>query len=197
MAYDDIQLLSSPGWAPRVVYYGMDASEAFSKGDVLTLASSGQVQEALTTGVTAPGLLGISMGGGVGPGGITINNPRTGTTYAENDQIPVIIPDSNTFFITENYTVAASAYQDTAPTVADMGATCSLMSISGVWGLDIGEDADEATCRIMDILNVRKESIRDTGETLATTDTYFIVFQIVAHMGTPDSGEVVDRIGET
>ena len=89
MAYDDIQIHSSQGGVtPRIAYFGMDSGEAFTKGDVLSCVSEdGQVQEAVATGVTAPGLTGIAMEGSVGPAGIARLNPKTGTTYAENDAI--------------------------------------------------------------------------------------------------------------
>ena len=196
MAYDDIQIHSSTGGEPRIAYWGMDASEAFSKGDVVVLANTGQIQEALTTGPLPAGLTGIAMGGAVGPAGVTLNNPRTGTTYAENDRIPVALPDVNTWFRTKNYT-EGTAFNDAAPTTAAIGDQCGLVSITGVWGVDNGQDANEGVARIMDVLNVRGESIIDTGETLTTSDVYWIVFQLVAHQGTPDSAEAPTPIAET
>ncbi len=199
MALDDIQIHSSQGGVnPRIFYFGMDAGEAFSRGDVVTLADTGQVQEALTTGVLPAGLTGVAMAGSVGPVGTTYNNPRTGTTYAENDAIPVAMFDLGTVWRTHQFTEAASTFNEAAPTRASIGDTCSIMSIGGVWGVDQGEDADEATCRIMDVLNVRGESIQDTGETLTATATdYWVIFQVVAHMQTPDSAEAADPISET
>lgn len=199
MAYDDIQLHSSQsGVTPRILYFGMDASETFSKGDIVTLANTGQVQEALTTGVLPAGLTGVAMAGPTGPGGITLNNPRTGTTYAENDAIPVAMFDLGTLWRTHNYTEAASAWNEAAPTRATIGDEGALMSIGGVWGFDQGEDANEATCRVVDVLNSRGESIQDTGETLTATATdYWVVFQVIAHASTPDSAEAPDPIAET
>ncbi len=196
MAYDDIQFHSSTGGEPRIDHWGMDAAEAFSKGDVVVLAATGQIQEALTTGPLPAGLTGIAMAGSIGPGAITINNPRTGTTYAENDRLPVALFDINSRWITKNYT-EGTAFNDAAPTRANIGDEIGLVSISGVWGVDQGMDTNEAIGRITDILNVRKESIQDTGQTLATTDTYWVVFQVVAHQGTPDSAEAPDPISET
>ena len=185
MAYDDIQVFSTPGGGgPRIMHYGMDAGETFSKGDAVTLADTGQIQESVSTGVLAEGLTGIAMGGGIGPGGITINNPRTDAAYAENDRIPVAIPDMNTYFITQNFTTDEATFSDVAPLTTNIGDECALVSIGGVWGIDSGPDAGTETCRIHDVLNIRKESIVDTGETLLTTDTFYIVFQIVSHQGT-------------
>ena len=199
MAYDDIQVHSSNGGvSPRIVHWGMDAGESFSKGDVVTLADTGQVQEALATGTLPAGLTGIAMAGAEGPGGLTINNPRTNAAYAENDAIPVALFDLGTFWKTHQFTEAASTWNEAAPTRASIGDTCSIMAIGNIWGVDQGEDADEATCRIMDVLNARGQSIQDTGETLTATATnYWVIFQVIAHQGTPDSAEAADPISET
>ena len=202
MAYDDIQVFSTPGGGgPRIVHYGMDASETFGKGDVVVLAATGQIQEALGTGPLAEGLTGIAMGGPSGPGGITLTNPRTDTTYAENDRIPVAIPDMTSYFITKNFTTDESSFSDVAPTTANIGDACALVDLSaGTWGIDSGPDSGTETCRIHDVLNARKESIVDTGETLAITDTFWIVFQIVSHQGTSANvtlGQASAPISET
>ncbi len=201
MAYDDIQVFSTPGGGgPRIMHYGYDAAETFGKGDVVVLADTGQIQECITTGPLAEGLTGIAMGGPNGPGGITLNNPRTNTTYAADDRIPVALPDMNTYFITNNFTTNESAFSDAAPTSANIGDQCAIVSIGGIWGIDSGPDSGTETCRIHDVLNARKESIVDTGETLATTDTFWIVFQIVSHQGTSANvtlGQASAPLGET
>ncbi len=199
MAHDDIQIHSSQGGVtPRVAYFGMDASEAFSKGDVLTCANTGQVQEAVDTGVTAPGLTGIALQGSVGPSGTTYLNPKTGVAYVENDAIGVALMDRGTLWKTQNYTEAGSAWNEAAPSRASIGDTGGLLSLGGVWGFDSGEATDAATLRLMDIHNSKGESIQDTGETLTATATdYWVIFQVVADWSTPDSGEAVDPIGET
>ncbi len=196
MAYDDIQILSSTGWTPRIMHYRMDAAEAFSKGDVVVVADTGQLQEALTTGPLPGGLTGIAMAGSIGIGGITLTNPRTNAAYAENDMIPVSLPDINTWYYTKNYT-EGTAFNDVAPVSTLIGDQVGLVSISGVWGVDQGQDANEGVARVQDVLNSQKESIQVTGETLTTSDTYWIVFQIVAHQGTPDSAEAPAPISET
>lgn len=186
MAYDDIQVFSSPGGEPRIAYYGMDASETFGKGDVVVLAATGQIQEAISTGPLAEGLLGVAMGGPEAASGSLGNklNPRTNAQFAENDRIPVAIPGADVYFITQNFTTDESSFNDAAPGLANIGDAVAIVSIGGVWGIDSGPDSGTETCRIHDVLNVRKESVVDTGETLTTSDTYHIVFQIVSHMGT-------------
>jgi hypothetical protein len=199
MAFDDIQIHNSQGGVtPRILFFGMDAAEAFSKGDVVTLANTGQVQEALTTGVESPGLTGVAMQGPVGRTGTTYKNPKTDAAYATNDAIAVAMFDLGTVWKTHNYTEAATTWNEAAPSRASIGDTGSLMSIGGVWGFDSGEDADEATCRIIDVLNSKGQSIQDTGETLTATATdYWVILQVIAHMQTPDSGEATDPIAET
>ena len=199
MAYDDIQEHSSQGGVtPRIAYWGMDAGEAFSKGDVVTLANTGQVQEAVDTGVTAPGLTGIAMEGSVGADTTSHNNPKTGAAYAENDPIAVALLDKGTFWKTHNFTEAGTTWNEAAPSRGSIGDTGGLLSLSGVWGFDQGEATNAATVRLMDIHKARGESIQDTGETLTATATdYWVIFQVIADWATPDSGEAVDPIAET
>jgi hypothetical protein len=143
-------------------------------------------------------LTGIAIEGSVGPTGTTYINPKTGVAYAENDAIGVALMDLGTLWRTHNYTETGSSWNEIAPTRASIGDTGGLLSLGGVWGFDSGEATNAATLRLMDILNARGQSIQDTGETLGTTATdYWVVFQVVAHWGTPDSGEAVDPIGET
>ena len=202
MAYDDIQFYSSPNGGPRIAYASFDSGESFGKGDVVTLvAEDGDIQESLATGVTGPALYGVALAGPNGPGGITLNDPQTDTTYAAGALIPVAIPDSNTLWITRNFSAASSAFDDTAPLVADIGNAIGLVSIGGVWGVDLAPDTDDTVGRLIDILDNQKVSLLPraggTARTVATTDAFWVVFQIIAHMGTPDSGESVAPIGET
>ncbi len=204
MAYDDIQFYSSPTGGPRIEYHAFDSGETFGKGDVVTkVAEDGDIQEALAGGggVTGPGLLGIALAGPNGPGGITLNDPQTDTAYAAGAMIPVMIPDSNTLWITRNYSLAGVAFDDTAPVVADIGDVVGVISIGGIWGLDNAPEANDATCRVIDVLDNQKVSLNPraggTARTVATTDAFWVVFQIIAHMGTPDSGESVAPIAET
>ncbi len=203
MAYGDIQVHQTPPGGLRIEYHAMDAAEAFSKGDVVVLASTGEIQEALTTGPLSTGLLGIAMGGPTGPGGITLNDPRTDTTYATGAMIPVAIPTSDTLFRTKNFTTATTAFDDTAPLAANLGDAVGLVSISGVWGIDLqaSPDSNELTCRLVGIEDNTgrplQPKVGGTARTVSTGTIYWVIFQIIAHMGLPDSGEAVAPIGET
>ncbi len=201
MAYDDIQFYHSPNGGARIEHHAMDAGESFGKGDVVGLADTGEIQESLTTGPIHSGLLGIAMGGPNGPGGITLNDPATDAAYATGAMIPVAIPNSDVLWATKNFSAASAAFDDTAPLVADIGNACGLVSIGGIWGLDLAPDTNDTTCRLIDVLDSQKISLQPraggTARTVATTDVFWVVFQIIAHQGTPDSGEAVAPIAET
>ena len=183
MGARDIMPWNSPtGGHCRVQHYRVDASQTFFEGEVVYLNADGELQESADEPVPA-NVTGIALGG---PGASI--NPRTGVAWATGDLVPVALP-GDTYFITPNFTTNGSAFDDAAPTVAMLGDPLALALIGGVWGVDQGPDTNDSTCRLIDILNEQKESIQVSGETLATTDVFYIVFQIVAHQGTPDSAE--------
>ena len=193
MALNDIIVHQSPhGGSPLIRYYPLNASQTFFKGEVVRVNGDGEVTETATE-PSAANVTGIAMAG-PGTTATALRNPKTNTTWATGDRVPVSIPSSDVLYRTENWTVAGSAFDDTAPAATDIGETVSLALISGVWGVDNGPGANAAIGRVEDILNASMESILITGETLLTTDTFHIVFSIIAHTGTPDSGEAVDPI---
>jgi hypothetical protein len=184
MAARDIMPWNGPnGQYPRIQHFRINASEGFFDGEPVAVNADGELTESATEPVPAD-LLGIALGG---PG--AARNPATGNAWATGDLAPVCVFDSNHYFITSNFTAAGSAFDDTAPAVANLGDQASLALISGSWGIDAGPSTNDATCRIIDILNARKESIQVTGETLSTGDLYYVVFVVVAHQNTPDSAE--------
>ncbi len=194
MALDDIQIHSSPGGGPSIRYYQIEASQTFQKGEPVSLDNDGQVTECAAE--PAPeDLLGIAMAGPAATAGTfgAMNNPRTNTTYADGDRFPVLIPQDRDQFITANWTTGGSAFSDTVPDITDIGDVCSLDLIAGVWGVQQAGTGASAIGIIDDVLNVRKESIFDTGETLATTDTFYIVFTITAHQ----HGNIAEMIAGT
>jgi hypothetical protein len=182
MALDDIQIHSSPGSGPWIQYYQIEASQTFDRGDVVSLDNDGQVTEG--AGELAPeDLLGIAMAGPAATAGTAgaKDNPRTGVAYADGDRFPVLIPRPTDQFITANWTTDSASFSDTVPDITDVGDVISLDVIGGVWGVEMGGTASSAVGVITDVLNVRKESIFDTGETLTVTDTFYIVFTINSH----------------
>lgn len=193
MAYDDIVVHASPlGGHIRTMYFPFEDGETYGKGDVVSLDLDGQLSEGADE-LLPEDLCGIALAGPSGPGGSTLNNPRTDAAYAEanNDRIPVIIPVDGMTFATKNFTGDGATYSNTAPVAAMIGDIIALALIGGVWGVDQGPANGTQVGRIVDILNVRKESILDTGETLATTDTFWIVFTIQSHQFAGGSTELV------
>lgn len=191
MAYDDIQVHSSPmGGHCRVHHWPMEATFAGGKGDVVKVELDGQIVEAADEDIPED-ILGVALGGPSGPGATTLNNPRTNTTYADGDLIPVAMPDASTYFVTKNFTTDGTTFDNAQPTAAVIGDICSLALISGVWGIDNGPGAGTQTCRIVDVLNARKESILTTGETLASGSTYWVVFAILASQMGPSAELIV------
>ncbi len=190
MGRGDIALFQSPlGGASLIRHYPLNASEGFFEGEPVSVNTEGELTESATAMVPAD-LMGIAL---AGPGGGR-RNPNTGSDWDTGDLCPVMIPNSATTWITPNFAKASAAFDDTAPVASDIGDACGLVLLSNVWGVDGAPDTNDGIGRIEDILNVRKESILATGETLATTDTFFIVFTIIAHQGTPDSAEAADPI---
>lgn len=185
MAARDIMPFNGPfGGHSRVIHFRLNASETFDVGEPVSVNADGELTESDDDPLDAD-IMGIAMGGpGAGQ-----TNPATGANWATGDLVPVVIPDSNSLFITRNYSEAGSAFNDTAPVVARIGDECGLSLISGSWGVDISTTNN--TCRIIDLLNENKESIQQSGETLDTSagqilsaPAYYVVFQIIGHQST-------------
>ncbi len=186
MAYDDIQAHSSPrGGTDWVQHFPMETGVTFGKGDFVKMDTDGQITECVDE-EDPEDILGLAMAGPSGPGASTLNNPRTGTTYADGDRIPVLISTPGQLFRTKNYTLAGTAFDDTVPDTSIIGQLAAIALIGGVWGIDSAPAANSETCRIMDVLNGRRESIADTGETLTLQSAtpagkYEIVFALQGH----------------
>lgn len=180
MAAYDIMPASSPdGGHTTVRHFRLNAAETFQVGEPVAVNADGELTESADDPVDAD-LMGIALAPGADPStGTAFDNPRTGAAYTTGDMIPVVIPTPTTYFRTTNFSAAGAAFNDTAPAAADIGDEVGLSLIGGAWGVD--QAAANNTCRIVDILNERGQSIQDTGETLTTADTYTIIFQIVAH----------------
>jgi hypothetical protein len=190
MAARDIMPWNSPlGGHVRVFHFPMNASETFFEGEPVAVNADGEVTESATAPV--PGdFFGIALGGP----GASNTNPKTGVAWATGDLVPVCLPDANSTYISDRFAKASAAFDDTAPVASDIGDAVGLVLIGGRWGFDGAPDADDGLGRIVDILNSRKESILETGETLATTDVYYVVVQFIAHQSTADSAEAADPV---
>ena len=186
MAEFDVMPFDGPNGAhPRVQWGRMTASEVFFAGEPVAQVAAGTITEMVTQD-TGAGLLGIAVNG---PGASEID-PNTGTTYATGAQIGVYIPDSNTHFITRNWSEAGTTFTDTAPVIARIGQEAGLILISGSWGLDY--TASAMTCRVTDILDENGMSLTKSGGTVSlaagkrlAAPAYYVVFKIVSHQGNP------------
>ena len=193
MAAFDIMPFRSPhGQMGKIEHFRMTAGQSFVVGEPVAVVAAGTLTES-TSACADAGIMGIALAPGGATGAASLNW-RTNAAYAGGDRIPVCIPESSTLFITRNWTVAGAAFNDTAPALADIGEEVGLVLIGGVWGIDVASGSMIA--RVVDILNARKTSIQETGETLNTTLVggvvqYWVVFQIVAHqsitLGTADA----------
>jgi hypothetical protein len=146
-------------------------------------------------------LLGIALAGPNGPGGSTLLNPRftsSDRTYADGDKIPILIPTPSTLFITNNITTDGTAFDDTVIAVTDIGQLISMALVGTAWGIDIGPAGGSEVGRVVDVLNGRKESIMDTGETLTLKTaggSYHAVFTIQSHQHAGSTAELINQTG--
>ena len=199
MAVDDIQVHSAPGGGPWILHFPMEASQVFGKGEVVSMDLDGQVSIGADE-LAGEDLLGITMAGNTATAGTfgALLNPRTNLAYADGDLFPVCIPTPSTLFITKNSTSGGTAFDDVVPTTAIIGLTASLALVgTQAWGIDFGPTAGGENCRVVDVLNRRKESISVTGETLTlwsaglATSGSWIVFTIQTHQMAAAGTELV------
>lgn len=176
---------SANGGTSRANVGYITASQTFEMGEPVFVTLAGTISVA-PDAMAADTLLGIAGGG---PG--TANtNPYTGTTtWGVGTRVPIWIPTPGDKFITPNYAAStAGDFGGTAPVVAQIGDFVGLEGIGG----DYGIVADGVKlCRVYDILNSNKDSIRITGETLTASTTkgsYYVVFEIIAHQSMPVTG---------
>lgn len=183
MAKNDIRPFSHPmGGHGRVHWVRLNASETFVAGEPVSINADGELTESADDPVDAD-LFGIALASGDTVGATDGNGTfkfkigafAPGTGYpTTGDLVPVQVPDSNTYFITKNFSAAGSAFADASPALADIGDEVGLSLISGSWGVD--QSATNNTCRIVDVLDANLNSIQLSGGTGTQ-----VVFQIVAH----------------
>ena len=173
MGARDIMPYESTNGTTRVRYFPMKASESFEVGEVVGVDVDGLVNEAADNAADST-VIGIAS---EGPGASNVN-PKTDAVYATNDPIGVWIPNTGDSWITKNFSVSGSVFDDTAPVVANIGDEAGFALIGGNWGLDIAQS--ENLVRIIDILDETKASIIRTQNTLSTGTTSYIVFVILS-----------------
>ena len=194
MAKNDLSVWTTPaGGVPLVRHFPMNASEAFFEGEPVSVNADGECTESATEPVPAD-FMGIALGGP----GAGRTNPATGANWATGDLVPVAIPIPGTTIISQNWSKAGVAFDDTAPVATDIGDAAGLILISNKWGIQGAPDANDGLGRIVDILNHRKESILQTGETLgltsATGKPYYIVMNVISYQESAGGTEASDPV---
>ena len=186
MASLDIMPFSSPLGGTVTVQHGyLDASETFLTGEPVRITASGTISEAADEPVDS-GIVGISAQ----PGSTAVTNPKTNENYTTNDLVSYWPAHPTQLWVTKNFATDGAGTQ-AAPAQTNIGDQCGLSLTTGTWSLDTGVAAGAMICRVVDVLNSQKESIVTAGTTLAATDTFYVVFQIIASQLTPDSGLVI------
>lgn len=185
-AHDIMPLRDTMGGNGVVEEYELNGAPGFVVGEPVGFDdSAGQLVECAPAGdnPTAAELLGIALGPGA-VGSTAHNNWKTGAAYAAGDQVPVSVPSDSQLYITPNFTTNGSAFNNAAPGIANIGDEAGLVKISNDWGLEISGSltSNGAVCRVVDILDDKKRSIRRTNATLTTSDTYYVVFKIGGHL---------------
>ena len=194
MALNDILPYNSPHGGHELVEQYEIATAGFVLGEPVGIdASDGGVAESPTDGSNVENheIVGIALGpASYNIGGVaSTKNPRTGANFAAGDRVPVAVPTNQSTFITSNFTTDGATFDNAAPTAAMIGDEIGLVHIGGDWGVEHGTlDTNATIGRIVDLLDADKNSIQGTTNTLATGTTYYVVFKILAHLGTV-SGE--------
>lgn len=131
-----------------------------------------------------------------------VKNPETGVAFVNGDFIPFAYADTDTFFITKNFTTdstnwststivqygtggpPATSFTTTTgtgdvPTLANaMGVPCGLAKITqgttDIWGIDTNATTTGKICRIVDVLDKKRKSLTVQGAGAG----YYVVFVI-------------------
>ena len=183
MAQNDIVVWKSPHGGHAEINRGyLDASETFLTGEPVRVTADGTISES-PDDPTNDDIIGISAG----PGSTAVRNPETNANYTTNDNVFYSRAADQTLFATQNFATDGAGTQ-AAPAQTNIGDEAGLTLASGVWSLDVGTTNN--VCRIEDVLNSQKDSIVKTGETLTAADEFWVVFRILAHQDTHDTGAV-------
>jgi hypothetical protein len=140
-------------------------------GTPVRIDSNGTLTASASPAVLGSGVWGIAMGINGYTGEL---NPETRAAYAAGDKIPVVLADSDAYFITKNYSAAGSAFGDVVPTVAaSMGQDVRIIKIGAQWGVDISSNTN-AVGRITDLLDAKRKSLNAGGGAAV-----YVVFKIL------------------
>lgn len=159
------------GGSPRVVTGGMTASETFATGEPVGVDDAGTIGEPPQDGtewLVADNDSGILVGiACYGPGNST-NNPKTGTTWASDDEVAFWLAEPGQLWITANMITAGGASAGTAPVLTDIGESYQITQGTHTgtpWGVErtAGVSGTDICAVVHAVLDANKRPIRDTG----------------------------------
>ncbi len=168
MAKNDIMpWRSALGGHFKIERHRLTAAQTFEEGECVLLAAAGTITIAADAGdaATPTSLYGLAAEPAEG-----MATDAAGTTNPTN-ALRGIHPfdDISTEFITDNYSDAGAAFGDAAPDMANIGDTCGIALIGGIWGVELVSDNENFL--IIDVLDSDK-STPTTG-----TDGTWVVFR--------------------
>jgi hypothetical protein len=173
MAFNDIWVdTDALGGYTRIMEGHMTAGQTFFKGEPVTLAAAGTWEECATDPAVAAfgGIAANGPGDGVAPYGMT----AVGGFGATNLKVKVVVPNSMTFFLTQNFSTT-TVFNNVPPTVSMIGDTVALLLTSGVWGLRQAGGTD-LICTITDVLDTNFKSYRFRTDVPSQTASPLIGF---------------------
>ena len=195
MAFNDIWVdTSALGGHTRILEGHMTSGQTnIYTGTPVTLTAAGTVSECGDDPTIAT-FAGFALNG---PGDGTTapyvglaQNWETGTTAvggfgATGLKIKILIPTTDCTFITQNFSVAGAAFNETAPALSNIADVVSFDRIGTSWGVRAG--GTNTICVITDILDTNFKSFRLRSDAPTTTlgangkPQYWIQFQVNNH----------------
>jgi hypothetical protein len=186
MSARDIMPWHSPlGGHTAVGQFPLKASETVLIGEPATVDANGLVAQC-STEPDSHQVAGICVTGGDTTASTGSVDWRTGNIITTNGLVSMVLMTPGQRFITPNLSLAGTTFSDTAPTQALVGKGGSLCLIGAVWGFDTSGATDDMIGTVVDILDNLKRPISESGVTLATTDTYYCVFEVNAGIAATD-----------
>lgn len=186
MSERDIMPWTSPfGQHIDSIQLPLNASETYLIGECVTIDTNGEANEPADE-PDSHQVVGVAVSGGNTTASTGTVDWRTGNIITTSALVQVAPFRPGARFITENLSQSGTAFSDTAPDQTDVGDGVGLTLISGVWGVDSSMTSGDMIGSIVDVLDSLMRPISESGVTLATTDTYYVVFEINAGIAATD-----------
>lgn len=184
MAVNDLlPWLSADGGTHQVMQGRLKASESYLLGEPVYINAAGEISES-GDDPDSPKFGGIAAHSADTTA--ATRNPKTRLVYAAGDLVSFWVFHIGDLIVCQNF-ATDGAGTAAAPLVANLGDEAGFTLSSGVYSIDVGTGSE--LVRIVDILNSRKEPVIQTGETLLSTDTFYVIAAVVATQFTAESGE--------